>query len=173
MKTRLRFTCAASLVLAVSCQSAPSQESSHWNLNSVIPRASYNFLGYREDLSDSYRDQLWEDKQSINLTVKRHFMNVNPENPFQANWAYDGPRPPHSLLPNPWNYMHAESLVIGGVLAAWTGTFLPIPVGSLIGTLLPGGFAEFGEGIGNTLSGSFRAKIDEPPAVADFRVRSN
>ncbi|MEX1026083.1 MAG: hypothetical protein WD226_13495 [Planctomycetota bacterium] len=163
----------AGLLSFGSCQSAPSQEHVHWNLESVGQRMSYSFLGYREDIDGSWRDKQWEDKQNINRTLRRHFLNNNPENPFQAEDPNVGkPRPPHSILPSPLHYFHLESLAFGAGMSALTGAFIPIPVGSLLGTFEEGGFKEFGDGIVQSLTFSYDNELPAPPPVEDFRIKN-
>ena len=176
MKTKLRAGCALALGLLLSvstgCQSAPGYETSHWNIGSVPSRVAYRFFNYREDLDESFRDRQWRDKQSINLTLRRHFLNSNPDNPFQPeDPSRIAPRPPHSLFPDPIEYFHLESLTTGVGLLALTGVFMPIPIGSVLGTAESGGPAEFFEGMTNTLSGSFGSRLDQPAPVEEFRVR--
>ena len=170
IKTLPRFAalvCGATLTALSStgCQAAPGQEHNHWNIESAGPRAAYHFLGYRETESGSYREHQWQEKQELNLTLRRHFLNSNPYNPFQAeDTDVVAPRPPHSILPDPVGYMHLESLAIGTGLLALSGSFIPVPIGSLIGT--------FEEGVSGTFSGSFRRTVDDPPSVDDFRVKN-
>lgn len=167
--------CLANGLLALSgCRSAPGQDDSHWNIESLGPRVGYHAFGYREDLDGTYREHQWREKQDINLTLRRHFLNNNPDNPFEASDpGRNRPRPPHSILPNPINYFHLESVMTGLAFAATSGTFIPIPIGSIIGTLEEGGGEEFMEGISNTVSGSFGNTLDEPPTVEEFRVRNH
>jgi hypothetical protein len=161
------------LLAAQGCRSAPAQRYSHWNVEGTYPRAAYHFLGYRSDLSSSYREHQWREKESINLTARRHILNHNPDNPFQADDpSRTAPRPPHSILPNPLYYFHLESIVTGLVISAAGGPFIPIPIGSVIGTIEPGGMEEFGEGISRTFSGDFESRIEDPPPPKDFRVKN-
>ena len=51
-------------------------------------------------------------------------------------------------------------------------SFIPIPIGSLLGTLETGGGEEFWNGITQTFSGNFRGTIGEPAPVEEFRVRN-
>lgn len=175
--TLSRFSLVAAGLLAAlasGCQSAPGQEHSHWNLESVGQRISYQFLGYRKDLDGSWRDKSWEDKKDINKTLRRHFLNNNPDNPFQAPDPSAGKsRPPHSVLPDPINYFHLESLFFGGAMSALTGAFIPIPIGSLLGTFEEGGFSEFGAGVGESLTFSYDGDLPTPPPVEDFRVKND
>ncbi|MEW6072692.1 MAG: hypothetical protein AB1726_08900 [Planctomycetota bacterium] len=176
MKSKLSAGCLAAfgllLFLAGGCQSAPGYETSHWNIGSLPSRVAYRFFNYREDLDGTYREHQWREKQEINLTLRRHLLNNNPDNPFQPDDpSRVAPRPPHSILPDPIDYFHVESLTAGVCLLALTGTFVPVPIGSLLATAEPGGTAEFLEGLGNTISGSFGSRLDEPAPVEEFRVR--
>ena len=164
---------AIALLLATpACLSAPGQETNHWNIESLYPRTAYHFLGYRQDIDGPYRDHQWRQKQDLNLTLRRHFLNNNPKNPFQAyDPGLDRGRPPHSVLPNPLMFFHLESLAIGAVILARTGTFIPLPLGSIFGIIEDGGPEEFVEGMRLTFSGSYGIDLDEPPPVEEFRVQ--
>lgn len=163
----------ASALLLSACQASTGQESNHWNIESLAPRTAKAFLGYRQDLDGSYREFQWRQKQDMNLTLRRHFLNDNPNNPFQADDpSVVAARPPHSILPDPLQYFHVESLTTGLILLAWTGTFIPIPFGSIIATIEDGGAGEFADGIHDTFTGSFGTTLDQPPSVSEFRVRS-
>jgi len=169
-----------SLALAVaacsalgSCSTTPEPYDDHWNIGSLEPRLAYHFLSYNPVLADTYRDHEWREKQDINLTLRRHLLNNNPENPFEPeDESLSDPRPPHSILPDPVQYFHLESLVFGVGFSALTGAFIPVPVGSLIGTFEDGGGEEFEEGISQTFSGNFRSTLDEPAEPEEFRVRN-
>jgi hypothetical protein len=142
---------ALGLSLIVGCASHTSDMNRHWSERSIGPRVSRAFLTYDWEKDGSYRDFAWQKKQDINLTVRRHFFNNNPENPFQpGDESFYAPRPPNSLLPRPWNYIHLEGLATGAILYAAGGMFVPIPIDSIIGTLEEGGDEEFMQGIGQT-----------------------
>lgn len=144
---------AVSLLVSASGCSSPSKINDHWSIDSVGPRMVRSFTGYEADDWENYRDYADSKKESINLTVKRHFLNWNPLNPFQpedeSRWEE---RPLNSLLPRPDYYIHAEGLVLGAVAYAAGGAFFPIPIDSILGTLEPGGGAEFVEGFRRTIS---------------------
>ena len=162
-----------SALVGTGCQSAPGQAHNHWNASSASSRAAYNFLGYREGSTSSYREHQWQEKRDIDLTLRRHFLNSNPFNPFQAaDPSVVAPRDVHSVLPDPVGYFHLESLVTGTALAALSGAFIPLPIGSLIGTFEEGGWDEFKEGVGNTFSGSFHRTLETPTHPDDFKVRT-
>ena len=118
---------------AVGCRTNTNPALDHWNIATIKPRLAKSFLGYRADLDGSYRDFHVRQRQDINLTLRRHFLNNNPENPFQtSDDVYDsGGRPPHSLLPNPLNYVHFEAIVIGLITYGLWDVFIPIPVFSI------------------------------------------
>jgi outer membrane biogenesis lipoprotein LolB len=69
-----------SVLLLAACQASPGQESNHWNIESLAPRTAKAFLGYRRDLDGTYREFQWRQKQDINLTLRRHFLNDSPTN---------------------------------------------------------------------------------------------
>jgi hypothetical protein len=177
MQSLLRRTAGSSLLVvlgfvAASCQAAPGQAHNHWNIESLKPRISKTLLGYEEDSDGSYREFQWRQKQDINLTLRRHFLNSNPENPFQADDPnIHAPRPPHSLLPDPVDYFHLESLSTGLITLLATGAFIPVPIGSVLGTLEEGGGREFAQGFSGSLSGSYTSTLGSPPEVKKFRVR--
>ena len=163
---------AAASALLGACTSTPETYDNHWNVGSLGPRIAYHTLSYRPVLSDTYRDHQWQEKQDINLTLRRHFLNNNPENPFQPeDTSLSDPRPPHSILPDPVQYFHLESIFVGLGFSALTGTFIPVPIGSLLGTLEEGGGEEFMQGLEQTASGNFRGTLEEPAKPEEFRVR--
>ena len=141
----------APALLAAGCTSTPTT-TSHWSSNSIGPSMSRALLSYHPETDGSYRDFQWEKKQDINLTLMRHLLNYNPYNPYQPeSTSFFEPRPPHSLLPRPWNYIHLEGLAVGAILYAAGGAFIPIPIDSVIGTLEEGGTEEFMAGVETTL----------------------
>ncbi|GEM_PF-1400339 len=149
------------LALSVGCQSSPDIND-HWNASSTVPRVARAFLGYDSSRDGSYRDFAWERKASINLTLRRHLFNHNPENPnhAEATGIYEE-RPVNSLLPNPINFIHLEGLVLGLIPLAASGTYFPIPVDSIVGIFDMGteggedGIDEFFRGVEETFSGTF------------------
>jgi len=148
---KLSLACAAAVTLATGCTTSPSRADDHWNSESIAPRVTRVFLGYEPDEDGSYRDYQWKNKQHINLTAKRHFLNWNPDNPNHADDpSLRAPRPNHSLLPRPWNYIHLEGMAFAAIAYGAGGPFFPIPVDSLIGTLERGGNDEFVAGLETT-----------------------
>ncbi|MBK7643835.1 MAG: hypothetical protein IPJ19_12450 [Planctomycetes bacterium] len=137
----------ASLAFASACQSQGPYVNKHWSERYVGPSMAYHFLGYNPEFDGNYRDFAWKKKQSINTTIKRHFFNHNPENPFQAEdkEAYAA-RPNNSLVPHPENYIHYEGLAMGAISLGVGSVFTPLPIDSIIGTFEPGGGQEFAAG---------------------------
>src|SRR5690242_19353393 len=90
------------LAVSAGCASQAPYVHQHWSNRSVGPRMSRAFLSYDPETDGSYRDFAWRKKQSINLTVTRHLLNYNPENPFQPeDKSFYEPRPVNSILPRP------------------------------------------------------------------------
>lgn len=147
----------------------------HWNLGSVPERIAYSLSGYRSEDWDTYRDFQYSQKQEINTTLRRHFLNRNPVSPLQAHdVSYGSERPPHSIWPRPDNYFHLTSLVVGGALSASSaGVFLPIPVDSLIATVEPGGWQEFKDGLTGGEQPISRHTRKNPPATSEFELNTN
>ena len=181
MKKPLSRTLLAGVLLGATlafggCRTNGNPGMDHWNIASVKPRAAKHFLGYRADLDGSYRDFHVRQQQDINLTLRRHFLNNNPANPFQGAdpvWEAGG-RPAHSILPNPLNYLHLESLAIGFLFLGWQEVFLPIPIFSIAATMQEGGWDEFKQGLSEPFrTGSFGGQLEREPApVRKFRVRN-
>ena len=155
-RTRLgaRLLGAGALALAAlgtsSCTTSDPQLQNHWNFQSIAPSFVYHTTRFRPDVDGSYREFQWREKRHINLTLRRHILNSNPYNPRQAEVpGYFEERPPHSILPDPFNYFHLSAIVAGGVVSGATSShvFIPIPYDSIIATLQPGGFEEFWEGV--------------------------
>ena len=162
---------AAALAFTTACQVPDGPRANHWNIESLGPRVTYNFLGYRADRDGTYREFQWQQKQDINLTIRRHLFNDNPDNPFQHPHPEAPPeRMPNSVLPDPITFFHADSLAWGGVVWGATGSFVPIPVAGLLGVFEKGGFEEFGEGFGTIVTGSYNSEV-APPDPSEFRVR--
>jgi hypothetical protein len=139
---------ASSAILLSGCASQAAYEHDHWTGYSIAPRVSRAFLSYDPEKYPVYRDFQWQKKKNIELTLRRHFFNHNPDNPFEADdKTVYAPRGTHSLVPNPVPYIHLEGLVLGAAAYAGGGIFVPIPVDSLIGTFEDGGSEEFIEGV--------------------------
>ena len=143
----IRTLLAAPLALScVSCNLSSSGQhmDDHWSWRSIMPRANRYILGYDANQHGTYRDFQYERKQAIELDIRRHFFNHNPDNPNHPEVpSRFEPRPDHSLLPNPARYIHLEGLLLGAALIPATGGFFPLPVDSILGTADEGGWDEF------------------------------
>jgi hypothetical protein len=150
--TRVHLLLGAALTLgSAACQSQAAYEHDHWTGYSIGPSMSRNILGYSAEMDGDYKDFQWRRKKSIELTLRRHFFNSNPDNPFEV---YDPsvyePRPNHSLVPAFYRYIHVEGIVIGAATLAFSPVLYPIPVDSIIGTFEEGGGEEFVKGLQET-----------------------
>ena len=142
---------AALLLGLASCQSQAKHARDHWTGYSVGPSLSRHFLTYDAESDGNYTDFQWRKKKDMEMTMRRHFFNNNPDNPFEpVDPTIYEPRPPHSLVPGVHRYIHVEGLTFGAIALAG-GAFIPVPVDSIIGTFEEGGSEEFMEGVGQTL----------------------
>lgn len=146
------FLLCAVFLCPAGCATHVSQVNDHWTTRSIGTSLSRAFLSYDAESDGNYRDFAWRKKQSINLTLRRHLFNHNPENPFEPqDFSIYEKRPPNSLVPRPWDYIHVEGLVLGAIVYAGGGVFIPLPIDSIIGTFSEGGDKEFVEGVGETV----------------------
>jgi len=158
-------------LLAVGCKSGvPSYQAEHWSIDSVPSRMVKQFTGYRADRDGTYIDYQYGKKKAVNTTFRRHFLNSSPGSPVQADDpSQTNRRPPHSVAPDPFYYFGAESLIIGTVTLGWWGTFIPIPIDSVMATLVSEeGWSEMGRGF----SEGADAEADSPVPVSQFRVKN-
>lgn len=145
-----------------------SEQGDHWTIDSVPRRMAKHFTGYRQDVHGEFVEYQYKKKKHINRTLRRHFANNSPENPFEAyDRTLTARRPPHSIAPDPLYYMHAESVFIGLAMLGITGSFIPIPIDSLVATA-NGNWGEFWRGFTEGAD----AEAEEPPPVRDFRVKN-
>lgn len=157
------------LPLFAACKTGlPSHEASHWAADSVPDRMFKHFTGYRADLDGTFIDYQYEKKKDISRTLRRHFANNSPDSPFEPeDPSQTKRRPPHSIAPDPLYYMGAESIIFGLVTLGTSGTFIPIPVDSLMATF-DGGWGEFGRGFTEGAD----AEAQTPPGVSKFKVKN-
>jgi len=163
----LRTALLIALPLFAACKTGSSYNGEHWAVDSVPQRVVKHFTGYRSDLDGRYVDFQYGKKEHINSTLRRHFLNNSPDNPFEPNDpSQTKRRPAHSPAPDPLYYFHAESIFLGFGLLGLTGAFIPIPLDSVIASFAPGGGSEFARGF----EGGDSAK--SPPSVGKFRVKN-
>lgn len=156
-----------------SCKAPSGPRDNHWNIESLNQRVPYHMLGYRPGRDGEYKDFQYQQKRDINLTLRRHLFNDNPENPLQhVTPENPGERLPISILPDPVTWFHVSSLAMGGIMLGATGTYIPIPVDSLLALMEPGGVSEFGEGVQMAVTGNLRRERRLPPPPAEFQVKN-
>ena len=165
---KLRSALLLALPLFAACKTGlVSEQGDHWTIDSVPRRMVQHFTGYRSSVHGEFIDFQYAKKKHINRTLRRHFANNSPENPFEA---YDesmlARRHPHSLAPDPIYYMHAESLFVGFAMLGISGAFIPIPIESVTATAM-GNWDEFGRGFTGA-----DADAQNPPEVEDFTVKN-
>jgi hypothetical protein len=93
MKTPLYALLGGSIAFA-GCAS-PEFEHNHWHINSVSGRIGYHVFGY-ESQRGGYLGQVMDDQRHSLLTLRRHLLNDNPDNPLlpQPTPAPYRPEPP-------------------------------------------------------------------------------
>jgi hypothetical protein len=156
-------------LLASGCKSASGDPNSHWNVDSVDQRVVKAFTGYRGAIDGSYLDYQYEQKQKAHLTLRRHFLNSNPYNPFQPDDpSLTQPRRPFGPLPDPFSWFGAETVVWGLVALGWSGSFVPAPVDSLLVLATPEGRSEFWR----SMKGDWDPDFPRPPRPSTFRVKN-
>lgn len=171
MKISPRSSAAALLVAATligGCHTAPGDPQSHWNVDSVPRRVTKAFTGYRGPRDGTYMEYQWRKKRANSLTLRRHFLNNNPTNPFQVHDpSWEQAQPEFGLLMNPLYHFHVDSVVWGLVLLGTSGAFIPLPVDSLI-TL----FTPFEDSIVDEHTGGWDNVADLPPPPQRFQVKN-
>jgi len=83
---------AASLLLASACQSSGPYLNKHWSAQYIGPSMASRFLDYNVGTDGSTSEFASKQWNSVCLTLDRHFMNHNPENPFQAEAPKPAPK---------------------------------------------------------------------------------
>lgn len=83
------------LIALTSACTTPAYENNHWHFNSVGPRMTHQFFGYRQSRDGSYLNRVGQDTSDALLTLRRHFVNDNPSNPMLPQPA----RPPYRPQP--------------------------------------------------------------------------
>ena len=163
------LACLGVLPLLGACQTGQTLDSGyHWTVESLPNRMMKRFTGYRADSDGTFRDFQYRKKKDINVTLRRHFANNSADNPFEANDASQTTRrPPHSLAPDPLYYFHAESVFTGLASLGLNGSFVPVPIDSILATVF-GGWSEFRRGFTQGASGN----AINPPGVSKFEVKN-
>lgn len=108
---RSLFVTSLLVLCASGCQSPGYTVNEHWKERSVPPRITRFFTGYDASKDGQYLDFQWVRKKQINLTLRRHFLNSNPDNPNQPpEPSRFEPRPPNTPFPNPLPYLQGLGL---------------------------------------------------------------
>lgn len=141
MKTPLLL---ASALLFGACASSSPEYASHWNAGHVGQSAEHTFTGYDAELDGGRYEYGRGNAESIALTVRRHFMNDNPENPLQMRRGWGDPDNPYNMTAG---IADAGYLVRDGAVATWytasegalmlVDTVVGVPLG-LFGVNYPG-----------------------------------
>ncbi len=86
---RALLASAAVLTLLSSCSTGYSHEYNHGKsafhppvFGNIWNRSSYHFLGWQPEQTASYWDHLGSDGGDIVMTLRRHMVLDNPDNPF-------------------------------------------------------------------------------------------
>lgn len=145
----------ASLALAVLSGCTSQDINKHWETTSTIPRMGRFFLGYNAEKDGNYHDFAWRRKQANYKTLKRHLLNVNPDNPNHVVSSRPRERPLHGILPNPFYFFDPITLFV--------------PIDGVIGLFYEDGLEEFGESFTQfgdpltTVISTFAHEIVQPP----------
>jgi hypothetical protein len=70
---------------ATSCSSQRTHYDDHWNNRSVGLRMGNYAYNYREDRDGEFWAYQGRQMSSVGLTLQRHFLNENPDNPLQPH----------------------------------------------------------------------------------------
>ena len=76
---------AGTLLGLAACQAQAKHQREHWTAYYMGPSMSRHFLTYNAETDGKYPDFLWRQTNNIGLTLRRHFFNNNPDNPFEAD----------------------------------------------------------------------------------------
>jgi hypothetical protein len=113
MKTPLLL---ASAFLFGACASSSPDYASHWNAGHVGASAEHVFTGYDAELDGPRYTYSRKGAEGIALTIRRHFMNDNPENPLQMRRGWGDPDNPYNMTAG---IADAGYLVRDGAVTAW------------------------------------------------------
>lgn len=83
----VRTTLASTLLLlAGACATSRGEGQQHWRSGEKVQNTlSVHLLDHERDSGESYWSKLGDDLGNFWLTLRRHFLNSNPENPFQSH----------------------------------------------------------------------------------------
>lgn len=69
--------------LCSSCVTDGSKMNDHWNPASMPARMQRTFTGYDVSRDGPFMEWLQRDADSIGLTLQRHLLGFNPDNPLR------------------------------------------------------------------------------------------
>jgi hypothetical protein len=170
MKRSPLLVAAAVLALFASCYTADTRYN-HWRLEGLTPRVAYHFLRYDTNSGVPYYEHANQQRQDINLTIRRHLLNDNPYNPFQRKSAWHPPQKQFSPLPDPIHFFHLSSVALGAAFLGGGGPFFVFPIEVIPVLFEDGGWEEMTSGVRSTLDGEPPSE-PTPPPVSEFRVKN-
>ncbi len=91
------FIGAAFLVSALAACQTSSQSNNHWHIDSVSTSVKHHFFGTVPTEWPVFKEEVLEGAEHIGTTLRRHFLNSNPDNPLQPesrSRARSWPQPP-------------------------------------------------------------------------------
>lgn len=161
---------AATLVFFASCQTSDPRYN-HWNFSGLTPRIAYHLLSYDTEAGIPFYKHAMNQRSSINMTLRRHVLGDNPENPFRRQNAWIPNQGHFSPLPNPINFFHLSSVAFGSVVLGAGGGFILFPIEVIPVMLEEGGPTELWAGVRETFGG--QTEIERGPApVSEFKVKN-
>lgn len=159
----------ALLALSASCYTTDTRYN-HWRLEGLTPRVAYHLLSYDTNSGIPYRRHANQQREDINLTLRRHLLNNNPLNPSQRKNAWQPPHRAFSPLPNPIHFFHLSSVAFAGAMVGAGGPFFLFPLEVVPVMFEDGGPEEMWGGVRATFRGE--RYEDLPPEPKDFKVEN-
>lgn len=151
-------------LLPSSCKSNDPLYDSHWNVGSLEHRAGYHLFGYDSYTGESIYEHSANSAKDIALTLRRHFLNDNPENPLQyrRGWGADTVYNPTSAYADVW-FLARDAVFVGyrGLVHA-----VVVPIDLTAGPIS----AHFGADYGSVVN--LWGGLGEPAAPGDFEVEN-
>lgn len=83
-KIRLASTVLLLTALTSGCRTFNQHQNDHWSAMSIPARANRTFTGYDGQRDGSFGTYIAGNLNDMGLFLRRHFLNSNPRNPFQA-----------------------------------------------------------------------------------------
>jgi len=154
----------ATALLFGACASSAPEYDSHWNAGHVGKSAERVFTGYDAELDGSRYEYGRDNAEGIALTLRRHFMNDNPENPLQMRRGWGDPDNPYNMTAG---IADAGYLVRDGAVMAWYTASEGVLMGVDLIVGLPLGL--FGVGYPG-VSSMWAGTDDEPTPPSEFEA---